>query len=219
MPITATNHRSGLERSASQFLSDSPSVILLNVVTSVNEESTIPEIIATEVVATSGIYLPQTYTATGTWNASANTYTLASTTYTFAPVGGSLVYTHIALWVGRSLVPYKIISSIDTASNRITSTAHGYVDGDRIVVTAAGSMPGGLDSTVRYWANAIDADTLELHTNSGLSAIADITSVGSGEILLRNANGNCKHIANTGGVRTIPGGGSGTVTLDSITYT
>ncbi len=216
MPITALNHQEGVTWQATTFLAASPSIILLNAAIAPTEESSIADIIASEVFNAS--YAPQAYSATGAWNVSANKYVLGSSNYLFTAGASTISVTHFVLWLNRSLVPYKTVGSIDTAANTITSTAHGFTNGDRIVVTSSGSLPGGLSSSTRYWAKVNSVNVLELHTNSGLTAIADITSTGSGTILLRNANGFPINIYNTGGTQSITAGNSWQATVSSITF-
>ncbi len=75
-------------------------------------------------------------------------------------------------------------TGINATTNRITATAHGLVDSDRVYYdirtgsTAAGGLTPGIGTL--YFVKRIDANTFELYTDAGLTSIVDITSVGLG---------------------------------------
>ena len=100
-----------------------------------------------------------------------------------------------AVFNGSANAP-KIIGSFNAGTNVITCTGHGLTDGDRIQITAdtGGSLDTGFTATTRYYANAIDANTFEAHTNVGLSAIVDIQGDGSGTHRLRYSNGDGMYV-------------------------
>lgn len=87
-------------------------------------------------------------------------------------------------WLGRTASSDKYFqpADVNTTTNRITLTGHGYTSGDSVVLqTPAGStLAAGVSANTRYYVNVVDANTLELHTNVGLSAIVDITTTGTG---------------------------------------
>lgn len=77
----------------------------------------------------------------------------------------------------------KTISAVDTALDRITVTGHGIGANIACQVFAAngGTLPGGLAISVVYYANVIDANTLELSATSGPGASVDLTAGFSGD--------------------------------------
>ncbi len=66
------------------------------------------------------------------------------------------------------------------ASDQLTKSSHGLKDGDWVKFTA--SAPAGTDTTTTYYAKRIDANTVELYTDSALTAAnkVDITADGTG---------------------------------------
>jgi hypothetical protein len=98
-------------------------------------------------------------------------------------------------WLGKETSKYFQPADVNTTTNRITLTGHGWSDGDSAVIrTPAGStIIAGASVDTEYFVKAIDANTIELYTNSGLTTILDITSAGAGSqeifrFLPRNVN-------------------------------
>jgi len=89
------------------------------------------------------------------------------------------------------------ISSVNTTTNEVTSTAHGLSTGVGVYVTnSGGALPGGFSATTKYFVRAVGADTLTFHSSpdeaiNNTNAL-DITSSGSGT--------NTVNIAVQGGV-------------------
>jgi hypothetical protein len=80
--------------------------------------------------------------------------------------------------------------------NRITCTAHNFLNGELARVTTTGTLPGGgLTTSLVVAVKVIDANTLQLHTNStetdtgDTSAIVTINSAGSGTHTIRRVIG------------------------------
>lgn len=73
-------------------------------------------------------------------------------------------------------------TGVNTTTEVITSTAHGFVTGRKIALTTAGVLPTGLSAT-NYWVIKVSDDTLKL-ASSLANAIAgtavNITAAGSG---------------------------------------
>lgn len=108
-------------------------------------------------------------------------------------------------------------ATADNTTNRLTVTAHGITNGDRLMLTtdSGGSLPTGLSATTRYYGKSIDTDTLELYTDAGLTILATFTSDGS-SLRLRYANGKAPWAKKLSSTRTIDSAGSDheiTVTL------
>jgi len=68
---------------------------------------------------------------------------------------------------------------VNTSTETITVTAHGFVDGDQVVFSSSGVLPVGLNGTVNYFIVNSGLNTLQVSlTNGGLAV--DITSAGTG---------------------------------------
>lgn len=80
----------------------------------------------------------------------------------------------------RKLITKSIATTdINTTTNVITSTNHGFQDNDRIKMTTSTTMPGGLAVETVYFIRDAAADTFKLTSTLAGSAI-DITSTGTG---------------------------------------
>lgn len=77
-----------------------------------------------------------------------------------------------------------IPADVDTATDAITITAHGFVTGDGpYQVSSTGTLPGGLAVSTDYFAIVVDADIFQLasnRTNALAGTAIDITSQGTG---------------------------------------
>lgn len=110
------------------------------------------------------------------------------TSYTPA---GKIADALVTMWPHRSYTPgqlvhhTKSIESIDTATNIITITAHGFDDGAGVRATSFGVLPAGLDEDTKYFVHRLSANTLTLHLTRANAianaAIVDITSAGTDE--------------------------------------
>jgi hypothetical protein len=69
------------------------------------------------------------------------------------------------------------VSSATSATDTITSTGHGLVDGDKIVFTAVGAATGIIPGRL-YYVDQIDANTFKVSTSSGGAAITLGTATG-----------------------------------------
>ena len=77
-----------------------------------------------------------------------------------------------------------VAADVDTTTDAITITAHGFVTGDGpYQVSSTGTLPGGLAASTDYYAVVIDANTFQLassRANALVGTIVDLTSQGSG---------------------------------------
>lgn len=65
--------------------------------------------------------------------------------------------------VDKSTYPTpQAIVSVNTTTNVITITSHGFLNGERVRVTTDGTLPGGLNASYEYFVHRIDADTFGL---------------------------------------------------------
>jgi hypothetical protein len=74
-------------------------------------------------------------------------------------------------------------SDVDTATDRITKTAHGMSTNDAVQLTSSGTLPSGLTTDTLYVIK-VDNDTFQLSTERNGSSI-NITTQGSGTHKLR----------------------------------
>ena len=76
------------------------------------------------------------------------------------------------------------VTGVNVTTNAITSTAHGFVTGQRVLYTnGGGTAPTGLVTATNYFVIKVDANTLKLATtlaNSFAGTAIDITAVGIG---------------------------------------
>lgn len=87
------------------------------------------------------------------------------------PVPNAVIVTYIA----GHLLPF----TADAASDVLTCVGHGFADGDSSrVQTVGGTLPTGLSADTDYYVVNKAADTLQLASSAGGSAI-DITAAGS----------------------------------------
>jgi hypothetical protein len=74
-------------------------------------------------------------------------------------------------------------TDVNTSTDAITITAHGFAQDQIVRFTTTGSLPGGLSAGTNYYVIWIDANTIKLGTsyaNSHVGNVRDITSTGSG---------------------------------------
>lgn len=84
--------------------------------------------------------------------------------------------------VGKQANKYFQPADVATGTNRITITSHGYSDSDQVVVRAPGgtTLATGLTDDTVYYVSSIDANTIELYTDSALTSIVNLTAQGTG---------------------------------------
>jgi hypothetical protein len=75
----------------------------------------------------------------------------------------------------------KTISSVDTSANTLTSTTHGFVEDQAVVLYSSGETPAPIKPNLIYYVQKVDANTIKLKESIGGPAI-DITAAGSGTI-------------------------------------
>jgi hypothetical protein len=75
----------------------------------------------------------------------------------------------------------KTISAVDTATETVTSNAHGYANGTPIQIAATTTIPAGLSALTTYYVVGATANTFQFSLTVGGAAI-NITSAGAGTI-------------------------------------
>lgn len=71
-------------------------------------------------------------------------------------------------------------ADVNTSADRITVTGHGFTNGDAVKLFSTGTLPTGVAHLRQYYAKVIDANTLELHRDSGLTLLINITAASGG---------------------------------------
>jgi len=73
-------------------------------------------------------------------------------------------------------------ADVNTTTDRITITSHGYYTGRKVAATSSGTLPGGLSAT-NYYVIKVDANTIKLASsmaNAVAGTAVDITSAAGG---------------------------------------
>lgn len=72
-------------------------------------------------------------------------------------------------------------ANVNTTTDRITITGHGFSNADGVKLwTTGGSLPTGVAHLKQYYVKAIDANTIELYRDSGLTLLINITAATGG---------------------------------------
>jgi hypothetical protein len=86
-------------------------------------------------------------------------------------------------------------ANINTGTDQITITSHGITTADQVTIARSGgtgTFPTGITEGAVYFARAVDANTIQLHTTAaGASAntgLVDITAAGSGTFYINKGN-------------------------------
>lgn len=77
----------------------------------------------------------------------------------------------------------KTISAVDTNSEQLTVTAHGYKTGQAVQLTTTGTVPGGTIKDTTYYVILNDGNTIQLATtraNADNSVAMNLSSAGTG---------------------------------------
>lgn len=71
-------------------------------------------------------------------------------------------------------------ANVNTGTDRITITSHGFSNADRVKLWSTTTLPTGIAHLQQYYAKVIDTNTIELYRESGLTNIINITDASSG---------------------------------------
>lgn len=194
--------RNYLKRSAETYLAaavkpTSLRAILCNFANTagINNQTTLAEILSAELPEENG-YARTTLSTTpdaSAWNPDTSAHRL-TWNQSFSASGISLLYNAgVVLYQGTTIA--NRVCSINAATNQLTITGHTLSNADPVTLTvdAGGTYPANGQSvtgTTLLYAKSIDANTIELYTNVGLTTIVDFTSAGSGTRRIRYAKGD-----------------------------
>ena len=181
--------------------------ILTNGIT-VTDTMTMTDIIAAEVSGNGYTRQPITFSDTRAWDATDSRIESGfSNTWAHAATGGNISWSGVVVIADSSAWTRKPVSSVDTANDRLTSTAHALSNGQRVTVRSTSTLPGGISANTIYFVSVFDANQIRLFTDAALTSLVNITSAGGGTIELCNANGRLCSYSNEG-ARTIQAGSS-----------
>lgn len=96
----------------------------------------------------------------------------------------------------------KTVSAVSTTTYNLTSTTHGYVEGQAVAISSTGAIPVGLVSGIPYYVRVVDADNVQLSSSMSGPAVP-LTSAGSGTITLSAVRVfTIQHLVNVAGDQT-----------------
>lgn len=174
---------------------------------------TLAQILGSELVEQFGYQRRLLNVATGTWDAT-DKRDERTAGFTQSATGGSLQYDGAVVIKGASANANKTVTVNASTDVFTTSTAHGLVNTDRVIITSDTTQPGGTSATTVYYVIGATSTTFQLSLTSGGSAV-DVTSVGAGVITARYANSTEIVIVHKfGSTQTIANGGANQVILN-----
>ena len=129
--------------------------------------------------------------------------------------------------------------NVDTGTDIVTVTGHGYTSGTGVELTTTGTLPAGLTLTTLYYLCAVSVDTITFHTNvadaeAGTNPVNITAAAGGGTHTINNYTVNlagavdlsgvkCHHCrvttTGTSHVITMAGGIHGLTTADAVFLT
>lgn len=179
--------------------------IILTASSNFTDASTLADILKLELPESNGYSRKPFNPGSGSYDATQTRYELPPVTATFTASGAGLQFDRAVIISNAHATANKVFTAT-AATNSLTVTAHGLTNGDIVVPTAdaGGTIPTGM-SAIAYYAKSIDANTIELYTDSGLATIVDFSNAGSGTLRLRYASGEAE-LYDSYGTSTIPSG-------------
>jgi hypothetical protein len=69
---------------------------------------------------------------------------------------------------------------VTVGTDLITLTGHPFADNDIVRLTTTGTLPTGLATATTYFVKSVDANTISLYSDYGLTSIVDITDAAGG---------------------------------------
>lgn len=179
--------------------------VLLCSAGSLGRTSSVVDIISTELIQSNG-YEPKSYApGAGSWDAGQLRYEMPDISPVYTASGGSLQFNTVVLWQGRTGAANKPVMGANPATERLTVTAHGGTNGDKVLMTSTVANPDGISDTTLYYLKSIDVDTIELYSDAGLTSLVSFADAGSGDITLRFANGYPALIQDYGDITLLDG--------------
>ena len=162
-----------------------------------NQNASDAAIIARESVLSTRI--TSTWAVDGAFDIPDNRWELPILTFNLSASIAPIDYMQLFLLAGGSPNPPKTFftSAINTSTNAITVPQHGLTTGDRVIITANGTLPAPLDSDTQpfiYLALVTDTNNFKLARPSAPTTEIDLTNTGTGTFTLKYANGTVDRI-------------------------
>lgn len=83
---------------------------------------------------------------------------------------------------------HKPIIAVNTGTDALTITAHGYASQDAVqVFSRGGDLPAAtpvLSESTTYYTQIVDSNNVKLHTNKALTALVNLTGAGTGALYI-----------------------------------
>lgn len=149
------------------------------------------------------------FSGDGSYDTTDQRHELPTISASFTASGGSLQFQTAFLIADSLAISSKSFTdaNVNATSDRITITAHGFANGDKLVFTAdaLATLPGGIVAGTIYQVSSVTTNDFQLQPNGGDSTI-DITNTGSGTFRARSANGIIVAYAVESSPITVPDG-------------
>ncbi|HYW20250.1 MAG TPA: hypothetical protein VE956_13260 [Nodularia sp. (in: cyanobacteria)] len=169
-----------------------------------SRSSSLADFTANELLPTNG-YARATasFGGDGSYDSTDQRHELPTISASFTASGGALQFQTAFLIADSTAVASKSFTNanVNAVSDRITITAHGFVNGDKLVFTAdsLATLPSGITTGTIYTVSSVTTNDFQL---SGV----DITDTGSGTFRARSANGIIVAYAVESSPITVPDG-------------
>lgn len=185
----------------------------------VSRSDTLISIIPNEVLPATGYIRQNMSFSAGAYDAIEQRYELPTITVNFTAVGSDILWRSAIILNDASSPSSVPISAVDIATNRLSATAHSFVNSDRVLATvdAGGILFSPVTAGIFYYVKAVDANTIELYSDALLTSIVDLTTTGTAPYRLRNANGSIAYVLDMGATQTIAAGSILPVSFSSNT--
>ncbi|MBW4677139.1 MAG: hypothetical protein KME52_24980 [Desmonostoc geniculatum HA4340-LM1] len=159
----------------------------------VTRTSFLADFIASELLPINGYgRADASFSNDGSYDTTDQRHELPTINAAFAASGGALQFQTVFLIADSLAVSSKSFTNanVNATSSRITITAHGFANGDKLTFTAdaLATLPGGITTGVIYQVASVTTNDFQLQPNGGGSTV-NITDTGSGTFRARSANG------------------------------
>ncbi len=206
-------HPQELEYQAQQVWSGQSFVTLLCVDDpSLTDTSSLGDWLENELLPINGYQRASfTISGSGTFDTPNREQDLSPGIATFSGSGSGFTYrTAITLRGGRtrSLIGTVASTAVNTSTDRITITSHGTVSGEAIVFhpVAGDTLPSPIVAGTRYYSAPFSANEIAVFSDAGLTTPVNLTTQGTGNFRVRNADGTIVAVDTAPTNRTIAAG-------------
>lgn len=162
-------HRSWQYAAASQTYTNGNWFFLLSDAVATAEDATLDSILSTEIVANDGYISPQVTYSAPVWDALAGYYRAPATPLDYSNGGTTTIQyqTHLQVCCppGHTRITPKAVTqaSFDGGVDTVTSTAHGYVDDDKVLFrVVSGTIDTAIAANTAYYVINATTNTFQL---------------------------------------------------------